>query len=113
MVPGRWDGRVGKAAGVMDAGVAQLVEHRTCNAKVVGSIPTGGSREGGNPGARDCANAGFSLCFRLRATVSRGSAGVAQLVERQPSKLNVAGSTPVFRSTRITLQGVIFCLRPT
>ncbi len=29
-------------------------------------------------------------------------AEVAQLVERQPSKLNVAGSTPVFRSTKIT-----------
>ncbi len=26
-------------------------------------------------------------------------AGVAQLVERQPSKLNVAGSNPVSRST--------------
>ena len=29
-------------------------------------------------------------------------AEVAQLVERQPSKLNVAGSTPVFRSKKIT-----------
>ncbi len=29
-----------------------------------------------------------------------GQAGVAQLVERQPSKLNVAGSNPVSRSTR-------------
>ena len=28
------------------------------------------------------------------------NAEVAQLVERQPSKLNVAGSTPVFRSTK-------------
>src|SRR5690349_2515931 len=28
------------------------------------------------------------------------SAGVAQLVERQPSKLNVAGSNPVSRSSR-------------
>jgi hypothetical protein len=27
-------------------------------------------------------------------------AGVAQLAERQPSKLNVAGSIPVSRSTR-------------
>tara|TARA_B100000378_G_scaffold131336_1_gene106154 strand:- start:393 stop:572 length:180 start_codon:yes stop_codon:yes gene_type:complete len=27
-------------------------------------------------------------------------AGVAQLVERQPSKLNVAGSNPVSRSTK-------------
>ena len=30
------------------------------------------------------------------------NAEVAQLVERQPSKLNVAGSTPVFRSREIT-----------
>ena len=28
------------------------------------------------------------------------SAGVAQLVERQPSKLNVAGSNPVSRSSQ-------------
>jgi hypothetical protein len=28
-----------------------------------------------------------------------GQAGVAQLAERQPSKLNVAGSIPVSRST--------------
>ena len=28
----------------------------------------------------------------------QGTAGVAQLVERQPSKLNVAGSNPVSRS---------------
>ena len=28
------------------------------------------------------------------------SAGVAQLVERQPSKLNVAGSNPVSRSKK-------------
>ena len=27
------------------------------------------------------------------------NAGIAQLVERQPSKLNVAGSSPVSRST--------------
>ena len=31
----------------------------------------------------------------------RSQAGVAQLVERQPSKLNVAGSNPVSRSNRV------------
>src|SRR5580700_1904569 len=31
---------------------------------------------------------------------ARAPAGVAQLVERQPSKLNVAGSNPVARSVR-------------
>lgn len=30
---------------VFNAGVAQLVEHRTCNAGVVGSIPIAGSRK--------------------------------------------------------------------
>ncbi len=35
------------------------------------------------------------------------NAEVAQLVERQPSKLNVAGSNPVFRS-KVTLVGVAF-----
>ncbi len=35
-------------------------------------------------------------------------AEVAQLVERQPSKLNVAGSTPVFRSEYHTFKRVIF-----
>ena len=33
------------------------------------------------------------------STAPRNSAGVAQLVERQPSKLNVAGSNPVSRSS--------------
>ena len=42
-----------------------------------------------------CAN-----CHRLRTPKTFGSdgAGVAQLVERQPSKLHVAGSSPVSRS---------------
>ena len=38
-------------------------------------------------------NAGLSA-------LATNSAGVAQLVERQPSKLNVAGSNPVSRSSR-------------
>ena len=37
--------------------------------------------------------------MQKRITNSK-NAEVAQLVERQPSKLNVAGSTPVFRSTK-------------
>ena len=32
--------------------------------------------------------------------IGNQNAEVAQLVERQPSKLNVAGSTPVFRSKK-------------
>ena len=36
-------------------------------------------------------------------------AGIAQLVERQPSKLNVAGSNPVSRSTegKLTSEGAV------
>gem|GEM_PF-5722672 len=33
-----------------------------------------------------------------------GQAGVAQLVERQPSKLNVAGSNPVSRSVKTSTE---------
>ena len=38
-------------------------------------------------------------------------AEVAQLVERQPSKLNVAGSTPVFRSKKSHQAAVIFLFK--
>ena len=38
---------------------------------------------------------GWRACAALR---KRGCAGIAQLVERQPSKLGVAGSSPVSRS---------------
>ena len=51
--------------------VAQLVEQRTENPRVGGSIPS-------------------------RTTISR--ADVVQLVERQLPKLKVAGSSPVIRS---------------
>ncbi len=37
---------------------------------------------------------------RLPTVFGNKNAEVAQLVERQPSKLNVAGSTPVFRSKK-------------
>jgi hypothetical protein len=33
-------------------------------------------------------------------------AGIAQLVEREPSKLGVAGSSPVSRSTRLWLMAI-------
>lgn len=52
---------------------------------------------------------GFSLSLHsVTNNFGNKIAEVAQLVERQPSKLNVAGSTPVFRSTKITLASVIF-----
>ena len=52
------------------ASVAQLVEQRTENPRVVGSIPTGGTI----------------------------SADLAHLVERHLAKVEVAGSSPVIRS---------------
>ncbi len=59
-------------------------------------------------------NKGFSLSLHsVTNNFGNKIAEVAQLVERQPSKLNVAGSTPVFRSKKITLSGVIFWFRPT
>ena len=53
------------------ASVAQLVEQRTENPRVVGSIPTGGT-----------------------------NADLAHLVERDLAKVEVAGSIPVIRSKR-------------
>ena len=60
------------------ASVAQLVEQRTENPRVVGSIPTGGTIT-----ERDL-----------------GSADLAHLVERDLAKVEVAGSSPVIRSTK-------------
>ena len=54
---------------MVSASVAQLVEQRTENPRVVGSIPTGGT-----------------------------NADLAHLVERDLAKVEVAGSSPVIRS---------------
>ena len=54
------------------ASVAQLVEQRTENPRVVGSIPTGGT-----------------------------NADLAHLVERRLAKAKVAGSSPVIRSKTV------------
>jgi hypothetical protein len=48
-----------------------------------------------------CANCHRARTFRRRTSASR--AGVAQLVERRPSKPNVAGSNPVSRSNFLSL----------
>jgi hypothetical protein len=111
------------------AGVAQPVEHLTCNQEVAGSSPTASSRPreipslqthaislhstpcGGVPewpkGA-DCKSAVARLrrfessplhsAHGGRGSSSRNAAGVAQLVELQPSKLDVASSNLVARS---------------
>ncbi len=57
---------------------------------------------------------GFSLSLHsVTNNFGNKIAEVAQLVERQPSKLNVAGSTPVFRSKKSRFSGVIFWFKPT
>ncbi len=60
------------------------------------------------PKGADCKSAGYAFDGSnpspSTAWTKKGQeetfAGVAQLVERQPSKLNVAGSNPVSRSRR-------------
>ena len=64
----------------LHASVAQLVEQRTENPRVVGSIPTGGTSG--------------DLIW------SRFYADLAHLVERDLAKVEVAGSSPVIRSNR-------------
>ena len=95
------------------AGVAQLVEQLICNQQVAGSSPIAslenqflGEVPKWTKGA-DCKSAGFGLQRFESSPLQRFSflskkwmarAGVAQLVEHQPSKLRVAGSNPVSRS---------------
>lgn len=104
------------------AGVAQLVEQLICNQQVEGSSPPAGSRAGESGGSSffyccgngeipkrstgaDCKSVGFRLrrfesCSPHWIGVFKATkaAGVAQLVEHQPSKLRVAGSSLVSRS---------------
>ena len=101
------------------AGVAQSVEHLFCKQAVSGSSPLASSSagivrivsEGCPSGQREQAvnlpahayvgsnptPSTNTLCVIRHA---EGPAGVAQLVERQPSKLNVVGSNPISRSDR-------------
>ncbi len=87
------------------------VEQLFCKQPVVGSNPATGSllqlsfitllKRGGIPkwpNGADCK----SVVGRLRRfeSCSPHNAGVAQLVERHPSKVNVAGSSPVARSLK-------------
>ena len=103
--------------GYYEATVAQQAEQLICNQRVGGSIPFGGSRERFPSGQREqTVNLpaqptevrtlppppySLSLIGRLRRPMSDAReqrAGVAQWLERQPSKLRVAGSNPVSRS---------------
>ncbi len=99
------------------AGVAQLAEQLICNQQVLGSSPIASSSEektdttkglvGYPSGQRERTvnppPSGFRGSNPLPTTgkqmrANTTQAGVAQLVELQPSKLDVAGSNPVARS---------------
>ena len=67
------------------ASVAQLVEQGTENPRVVGSIPTGGTKL-------------YKLCGANASCNAVKYADLAHLVERRLAKAKVAGSSPVIRS---------------
>ena len=73
-----------------------------CNQRVGGSNPSNGSVFVGSVAewlkASDCKSDDVSL-RRFKSFPAHIEAGVAQLVEHQPSKLRVAGSSLVSRST--------------
>ncbi|GEM_PF-1035526 len=115
---GRWVKDVLSLA--VRANVAQLVEQLICNQQVGGSNPSIGSVNGTGeipkwPTGADCKSAAsqlrrFESCSPHHSLTEPRSpvrpidrpsfqAGVAQLVEHQPSKLNVAGSSLVSRSS--------------
>ena len=82
----------------MLASVAQLVEQRTENPRVAGSIPAGGTKV--TPDGRKGIDSAVTY------------ADVAHLVERHLAKVEVAGSSPVIRSTKkvtfVSLTNVTF-----
>ena len=109
------------------AGVAQLAEQLLCKQQVVGSSPTASSqvtdsgavattKSGGVPERSkgpDCKSGGSAFegsnpsptmeSMKVASTVTY--AGVAQMVEHQPSKLRVAGSNPVSRFAERSASG--------
>ena len=105
--------RAGRASRRCSSGVEQLI----CNQQVVGSTPTIGSIARRRPVAERYPSGQREQTVNLPANAFGGSnpplsiqstsesteeldAGVAQLVEHEPSKLGVAGSIPVSRSSR-------------
>ena len=90
---------IGIRSGQAPADVAQLVEQLICNQQVVRSNRIVGFR-GEMPEwlkGTDCKSVGERLRW-FESTSPHHRAGVTQLVEYQPSKLVVAGSSPVSRS---------------
>ncbi len=102
---------------------SSTVEQLICNQQVVGSNPIASStysiEEGwcgeefvsgwsrGEvpewPKGADCKSAGDAF-EGSNPSLSTNFAGIAQLVERKPSKLGVAGSSPVSRSILVFIQ---------
>ena len=86
-----------------------MVERLICNQQVAGSSPIASSREdifqSGEvpkwPKGADCKSAGaaFGGSNPPLSTICPQKAGIAQWPEHQPSKLRVAGSSPVSRSS--------------
>jgi hypothetical protein len=91
------------------AGVAQPVEQLICNQQVAGSSPIASSKREGFPSGQRGQTVNLLAQpsevrilppppYSPEMVAEVKYAGIAQLVERQPSKLNVAGSSPVSRS---------------
>jgi hypothetical protein len=109
---------------------SSTVEQLICNQQVVGSNPIASStysiEEGwcgeefvsgwsrGEvpewPKGADCKSAGDAF-EGSNPSLSTNFAGIAQLVERKPSKLGVAGSSPVSRSTLVVAMANFFTSR--
>ena len=77
---------------ILLASVAQSVEQRTENPRVVGSIPTGGTKD-------------VEICFSYPLF-----ADLAHLVERHLAKVEVASSSLVIRSKALAIVGAMFLL---
>jgi hypothetical protein len=116
------------------AGVAQLVEQRICNPQVTGSSPIASSRAAWQPRARarcttedlefagvaersmaaDCKSAGgMPTVVQIHPPAPFAcTCGSNSGVESQPSKLLVAGSIPVSRSTNRHLMAKAHVAQP-
>src|SRR5829696_6465702 len=107
---------------------SSTVEQLICNQQVVGSNPiasySSSQRWRGDkrvygwsrgevpewPKGADCKSAGDAF-EGSNPSLSTNFAGIAQLVERKPSKLGVAGSSPVSRSTLVVAMANFFTSR--
>jgi hypothetical protein len=72
--------------------------HGPCGPRRRGEVPEW-------PKGADCKSAGDAFEGSNPSLSTTFLAGIAQLVEREPSKLGVAGSSPVSRSSLYTVDG--------